>query len=296
MPLRIKWKRFAALFSAAAALLTGCTGKNSGGQSPVSKADVPAVTGEVSVTVFDVGKADAMVIQTANSVTVVDAGNKGDGKEIERFLTAQGIDTINTLMITHYDKDHVGGAARLVNRMNVETIYVPDYTGTSEEYQSFLEKIGEKGKELTKLAAGTEQSWVSDDAAFQLFAANKSNYGKNEENDFSLVLYIQHGENTLLFAGDAEEARQQEIMAMSLGEVTFLKFPYHGNYLSTTENFLNSVKPKYAVICCSNQEYADPSTVQTLKDRGVAAYYTPDGTVTAVSDGKSITVTQAAEK
>lgn len=296
MPLRIKWKRFAAIFSAAAALLTGCTGKDSGsGQSAVSKADVPAVTGDVTVTVFDVGKADAMVIQTANSVTVVDAGNKGDGKDIEQFLTAQGIDTIDTLMITHYDKDHVGGAARLVNRMNVGTIYVPDYTASSEEYQSFMEKITEKGKELTKMAAGTAQSWVSDDASFQLFAANKTNYGKNEENDFSLVLYVQHGDNTLLFAGDAEEARQQEIMAMSLGEVTFLKFPYHGNYLSTTENFLNAVNPKYTVICCSNQEYADPSTVQTLKDRGVEAYYTPDGTVTAVSNGKTMTLTQAAK-
>ena len=296
MPLRIKWKKFAALFSAAAALLTGCAGKESGStQSAVSKADVPAVTGEVTVTVFDVGKADAMVIQTAHSVTVVDAGNKGDGKDIEKFLTAQGIDTINTLMITHYDKDHVGGAARLVNRMNVETIYVPDYTAASEEYQNFMEKVSEKGMELTKMAAGTSQAWVSDDAAFQLFAANKTNYGKDEENDFSLVLYIQHGENTMLFAGDAEEARQQEIMAMSLGEVTFLKFPYHGNYLSTTENFLNAVKPKYTVICCSNQEYADPSTVETLKDRGIEAYYTPDGTVTAVSDGKTMTFSQEAK-
>ena len=149
---------------------------------------------------------------------------------------------------------------------------------------------------VTKLDFGASYDWAPDDIACTVYASERDNYGRDEENDFSLVMYMQHGENTFLFTGDAEDPRQQEIMALGLGKVDFLKFPYHGNYLSTTENFLNSVKPKYAVICCSNQEYADPSTVQTLKDRGVAAYFTPDGTVTAVSDGKSITVTQAAEK
>ncbi|MBQ8921834.1 MAG: MBL fold metallo-hydrolase [Oscillospiraceae bacterium] len=293
MPIRNRFKRLAAVASAIAALFTASGCSSSGGtQGSVSKADAPEVTGSVTVTVFDVGKADAMVVQTANSVTVIDAGNKGDGKDIETFLTAQGIDTIDVLMITHFDKDHVGGAARLVNRMNVGTIYVPDYKSTSDEYTSFMEKVTEKGKELTAMKAGTNTAWVSDDASFQLFAANKTNYGNNEENDFSLVLYMQHGENSFLFTGDAEEARQNEIMGMKLGKVTFLKFPYHGNYLSTTENFLNACTPEYAVICCSNQEYADPSTVETLNDRGIKAYYTPDGTVTAVSDGKTLTVTQ----
>ena len=294
MPIRNRLKRLAAVASAIAALFTaaGCDSSSGGTQGSISKADVPAVTGSVTVTVFDVGKADAMVVQTANSVTVIDAGNKGDGKDIESFLTAQGIDTIDVLMITHFDKDHVGGAARLVNRMNIGTIYVPDYIPASEEYTNFMEKVTAKGRTLTSMKAGTNTSWVSDDASFQLMAANKTNYGKNEENDFSLVLYMQHGENSFLFAGDAEEARQNEIIGMNLGKVTFLKFPYHGYYLSTTENFLNACSPEYAVICCSNQEYADPSTVDTLKDRGVKAYYTPDGNVTAVSDGKTITVTQ----
>ncbi|MBR3268885.1 MAG: MBL fold metallo-hydrolase [Oscillospiraceae bacterium] len=294
MPVRAYWKKLTAVISAIAALfsVSGCNGSSGGKQGSVSKADPPAVTGSVTVTVFDVGKADAMVVQTANKVTVIDAGNKGDGKVIERFLTAQGIDTINTLMITHYDKDHVGGAARLINRMNIEKIYTPDYVGTAEEYTGFMEKVTEKGKELTVMKAGSDLTWKDDDAVFQLFAANRTNYGKNEENDFSLVLYMQHGENSFLFSGDAEEARQNEIMSMKLGEVTFLKYPYHGCYLSTTENFLNACKPKYAVICCSEKEDADPSTVQTLKDRGVKAYYTTGGTVTAVSDGKTLTVTQ----
>ena len=101
---------------------------------PAQKPDnAPNVTGNVTVTALDVGKADALIVQTQNTVTVIDTGNKGDGKKIEKFLTKQGIDTVDTLIITHFDKDHVGGAARLVNRMKIGTIYVPDYTSESEE-------------------------------------------------------------------------------------------------------------------------------------------------------------------
>lgn len=284
-------KLISVLCTAAAAVfaLSGCKTNSSGGEE--SRPAEPVST-EFTVTAFNVGKADALVLQTPGSVTVLDTGNKGNGKDIEKFLEAQGITKIDRMIITHYDKDHVGGAARLVNRMEIGEIFVPDYTPQVEEYQSFMEKVSEKGKELTVMKAGSRTEWKSDDAAFQLYAANKTNYGKDEENDFSLCLYVRHGGNTYLFTGDAESARQKEIMALGLGKVTFLKYPYHGNFLPTTEDFLNQTDPKYAVICCSEDEDADPSTVETLSQRGVAAYYTKNGTVSFVSDGASITVVE----
>ena len=297
MHIGTKIRKLGALLMSAVTLIAaaGCQG-SSGSEASQSESTVSPteVTGDVTITTFDVGKADAMIIQTANTVTVIDAGNKGDGKMIEKYLAAQGIDTVNTLIITHFDKDHVGGAARVINRLKVETIYVPDYTSEGDEYQSFMEKVNELGKELTVMKAGTDTAWIADDAHFKLYAAKETFYGKDEENDFSLVVYMQHGANTFLFAGDAEVARQREIISMKLGQVTYLKFPYHGNYMSTTEDFLNAVNPKYAVVCCSEEENADPSTVETLKTRGVEAYYTTNGDITAVCDGSKITFTQGA--
>lgn len=253
------------------------------------------VTGNVTITALDIGKADALVVQTQNTVTVIDTGNKGDGKKIEKFLTKQGIETIDTLIITHFDKDHVGGAARLVNRMKINTIYVPDYTAESEEYLSFIEKTEECGNSVTVLSAKEKTEWQADDAAMSLYAPEQTAYGKNEENDFSLALYMQHGSNTFLFAGDAENARMKEIIGLHLGEVDFLKFPYHGNYLASTENFLDACKPKVGIVCCSEKEYADPSTVETLEKRGVETYYTCQGNVTVVSDGNSLQSSQKTE-
>ncbi len=287
-------KKTAALFSALTVLtLTGCAG---GAAAPDSSTvpEAPAVTGNVTVTAFNVGKADALVIQTENSVTVIDAGNKGDGKYIDKFLTNQGIDTVDLLLITHFDKDHVGGASRVINKLNVKQVLVPNYESGIDEYTSFVEKIEETETPVTKLDFGASYDWAPDDITCTVYASERDNYGRDEENDFSLVMYMLHGENSFLFTGDAEEPRQQEIMALGLGKVDFLKFPYHGNYLSTTEQFLDAFDPKYTVVCCSEKEYADPNTVETLENRKIETYYTCDGNVTVVSDGKTLTCSQTA--
>lgn len=290
-------KKITALLLGALACLTasGCT-QNAGSSEPVN--EIP-VTGNVTVTAFNVGKADALVLQTQNSVTVIDTGNKGDGKQIDKFLSKQGIDTVDTLIITHFDKDHVGGAGRIINRLKVGKIYVPDYTiaEMTDEYSSFTGKADETGTEITAVPMKEKIEWQADDALFTLYAPEEENYGKNEENDYSLVLFVQHGSNKLLFAGDAENARMKEIMKLKLGKVDFLKFPYHGNYLSSTEDFLDACSPKVSVVCCSEKENADPSTVETLEKRGIETYYTYNGNVTVVSDGKSLSCSQeAAEK
>ena len=287
----MRWKRISALLLSAAALL-GITGCQSDSSAASEEASGTAAVSPVTVTAFSVGKADALVLQTENTVTVIDTGNKGDGKTIEKYLSNQGIDLIDTLIITHFDRDHVGGAARLVNRMKIGQIYVPDYKSDKEEYLNFLEKTEEQQCSLTALPVRESVSWQADDAAFTLYAANETFYGKNEENDFSLCLLVQHGSNKLLFTGDAEDARMKEIAALGIGQVDFLKFPYHGNYLPGTEAFLDAVQPKTAVICCSDKENADPSTVKTLEKRGVEAYYTNRGTVTVVSDGSTLQCTQ----
>lgn len=254
------------------------------------------VTGNVTLTSFNVGKADALVLQTANTVTVIDTGNKGDGKKIDKFLEKQGIDTVDTLIITHFDQDHVGGAARVINKLKVKQVYVPDYEKQSEEYDAFIEKVQETGTPMTVMPAKDQIEWQADDAAFSLYAPEQDYYGKDEENDFSLVLYVQHGENKLLFAGDAENARMKEIIGLHLGNVDFLKFPYHGNYLSATEDFLDACKPKVSIVCCSAKENADPSTVETLQNRGVETYYMYNGDVTIVSDGKTLSCSQTAKE
>ena len=287
--------KLAAVCSSALLLLTGCT-ENPEQSAPsavnTNTSDGSEITTEFKISSFDVGKGDAFLLQTADNAVMIDTGYQSDGKSLTKKLMKNGVSTINTLIITHFDKDHVGGAAKILNSLKVENIYVPDYISDSDEYKEFKQAADKSSATLNVMKAADSTSWQAGEVTYRLYAPNDTFYGKDEENDYSLALYIQHGANTFLFPGDAENTRMQELINLGLGAVTFLKFPYHGNYLKKTETFLDAYAPKYTIVTSSDKEPAESSTIETLKKRGVEAYYMQNGDVTVLSDGKTLTCTQ----
>ena len=286
----------AAAVSAALLLLTGCKTEQQNSQptATVNTDDSSTVTTttDFKITSFNVGKGDALLLQTNDNAVMIDTGYQNNGKSLVKSLMKNGVSTINTLIITHFDKDHVGGAAKILSSLKVQNIYVPDYTSDSDEYKDFTEAAKKSDAKLNVLPKSQKAEWAAGEVSYSLYAPQDSFYGENEENDFSLALYVKHGANTFLFPGDAENKRMQELMNMGLGTVTFLKFPYHGNYLKKTEAFLDTFKPKYTIVTSSDKEPADPSTIETLKKHGVEAYYMNSGDVTITSDGRTLTCKQ----
>lgn len=255
--------------------LCSCSGK----QEPVSSK-------ELKVTFFDVKKADAMVIESENSTVVIDCGEKGDGKKIANHLKESGRTKIDYLIITHFDRDHVGGAAKVVNSFEIDNVLIPDYHSPIDEYDKFCKVAEERNLELTRLRE--DVSFTLDDVDFTVYPSEKDFYGDDDENDFSLVTKAVHHKNTLLFTGDAMEQRLDEIM--DIGECTLLKVPYHGRKLDNIADFLDAVKPKCAIVCTSSNEFAS-KTQKALTDRNITTYATCfNGDITAVSDGSSIKI------
>jgi len=255
--------------------LCSCSGK----QEPVSSK-------ELKVTFFDVKKADAMVIESENSTVVIDCGEKGDGKKIANHLKESGRTKIDYLIITHFDRDHVGGAAKVVNSFEIGNVLIPDYHSPIDEYDKFCKVAEERDLELTRLRENV--SFTLDDVDFTVYPSEKDFYGDDDENDFSLVTKAVHHKNTLLFTGDAMEQRLDEIM--DIGECTLLKVPYHGRKLDNIADFLDAVKPKCAIVCTSSNEFAS-KTQKALTDRKITTYATCfNGDITAVSDGSSIKI------
>ena len=65
---------------------------------------------------------------------VIDTGEEDDGPDLVEFLQKRSIRELEALIITHYDKDHVGGADTLLEHIPVKKVYVPEYVGTGSEY------------------------------------------------------------------------------------------------------------------------------------------------------------------
>ena len=271
--------------------LTACTG-NGGGK----ERETLPVTGKLTVAVLQVGKADAIVIHTENRAMLIDTGESDDGGKVLNYLNRQGISRVDYMLITHYDRDHVGGADRILQYTEVGEIIRPDYVGEREEYDTFIADIQELGITDRVMSAGAADiTFMLDDVQVTVNAFAKTTYtnasGVVQDNNFSLVTRLHHGNQVLLFTGDCEDDRLAELIAGDADwSADWLKVPYHGNATKLTAAFVNKVNPSYAVICDSAKNPADGDTLKALASAKV--YETKDGTVITVSDGASLSVTQ----
>ena len=272
------------MLSAIILVLCGCQNRNDTAESLL-----PEVTGNFDFTILKIGQADAMILRTANHSVIIDCGEEDDGNEILEYLQTNGIKTVDYLFITHFDKDHVGGAAKVIENVNIKNIITPDYEGTNAEFESY--HASAKQENITPTLLTENMSFTLDDVLLEIFPPLKKAY-KEGDNDFSLAIAATHGENTFLFAGDAEEERLTEIMSQTGKEYDFLKIPHHGRYSKKTKAFIETVKPSYAVITCSKKNPAEEETVSVLENEKCNIYYTKDGDVNVTSDGYKIEITQ----
>ena len=288
--------RLASLLTAVL-LLTGC-GAAPSSSSTASPADTqpaettaaaPAAEETLTVTFLKCGKADAMLLQTDTHAVVIDCGEKSDGSKMVDLLNAQGVKTIDCMILTHYDQDHIGGAAKVVKKFDVQEIIASDYEEDSSEYEKLTAAMADK--DLTFTIPEDPLTFTVGDLLLEVCPHENTDYADGFDNNCSIVTKVTHGSNVLLFTGDAMQERLEEIM--DIGTCDLLKVPYHGRSLDNLGTFLDAVKPTYAVISTSQDELAS-STLEALSSRKIVTYATClHGTVTAVSDGKSLTVTAA---
>jgi len=248
-----------------------------------------AAAGELELVFMNAGKADACLLKTADSTVLIDTGKNKFGKEIVSLLEENGIDEIDVLFITHFDKDHVGGADKVLETVKVHQVYEPAYVSDSKQYVQYreaLEAAGVKAETLSRNIA-----FELDGVSYLVDVANQSYYGEDEENDFSLVISIRHGENTFLFAGDAENPRLSELLNEGVGPHDLLKVPHHGKAEKLSASFFDAVRPSVSIITSDEEELEEDGVVYALKQYG-QIWLTRLGAVTVTSDGRSLTAVQ----
>lgn len=250
------------------------------------------IKADFTVYCFNAGAADSFLIRTKNSAVLIDTAESSFGDEITDYLSSQGIDRLDYLIITHFDKDHVGGAAKVLKSVSVENVLQSNYTkDTSKKYENYVSALSYA--RIEAVTVREELKFSLDGAEFTVNPPEQEVYEKSASNNSSLIVSVRYGERKFLFCGDAEKDRLSEFIGMNTEKYDFVKIPHHGRWNSKIPELLSSVYPEYAVITSSTTEPEDKKTVDALESFGTEIFYTKNAPVRVVCDGTHIAVEYA---
>lgn len=264
----------------------GCSDKDNKSSEEI-KEDV----GYFDIECLCVGKADAFILTTENHAVMIDTGEKGDGEEVADAVISKEFDTLDYLILTHYDKDHIGGVQKVLEKLNVnQIIETPIPKSADPNYGEFVEMVKNSG--VSENILKEKITFTLDNVIFTVYPPEAESYEENESNNSSLIVTVKHADNSFLFMGDAQKYRIKEWISNSMGNFDFLKVPYHGEYMNAEEKLFEQVKPLYAVITCSKKNPAEEDTLKSLEKNGAKVYETSKGNISVKSDGYKLSVTQ----
>lgn len=244
----------------------------------------------VFVDVIAIGKADCILIRTGTKTVMIDTGEEEDVANIIDYLEAKNIETIDMLILSHFDKDHIGGAAELISSYGITTVLETSFSSNRDEYDAYHTVLKDQGLNATILTE--DYTFTYDACSFTVYVPKETSYSTKEDNNASLIVAMEYGEKRFLFCGDAMELRLAEFLADSPGMFDFVKLPYHGNYLENYTDFLSEVSPEYGVITCSNKNPSADKTIELLAEYGVKVYETKNGSVSLETDGNMLRISQ----
>ena len=252
---------------------------------------------------LNTGDSDVILIRMDDTVILVDAGESDDYPTISRRLTEYGISTIDYFIISHYDNDHIGAAAQILQSYAVKTVYMPDYRRDSSLYRrmtAVLEGLPEVAvhriTEDVRVDLPYGSLWINPTGLYEAGVTLGSDDSHSlEENNYSLITSLYFGDISVLLAGDAEQERITEFMEAVDGELSYdvIKIPHHGGYDKALGSLLRkNTGLRYCMVHVGEESLAEASLITAIRSSGAASRFTCNGDISFATDGVSMTVNQ----
>lgn len=236
-------------------LLTG----EPAGQPPADSTESAAesISASAEAHILDVGQGLSVFIRAGDSCLLYDGGGGSASSFVISYLQRHDVKELDYVIVSHYDADHLSGIVGAVNAFPVGTLIAPDYETDSDIFDSFQSAVRDKGLTVTSPVPGTE--YPLGEGSFEILAPLGSEY--EDENDYSVVVKISMGNNSLLLTGDASAESELEMLEAGSDLTSDICIVgHHGSAGSTQEAFLTAVAPAYAVVSCGlGNDYGHPA-------------------------------------
>lgn len=239
---------------------------------------------------FNAGKADCILISNNDKYIMIDTGEETLSKEILAYFNNNNISKLDYLIITHFDKDHVGSSSNIIDNIEIENVLQSNCPKESEYYDNYINSLANKS--ITPQTISGDLEFEIEDMKIKINGPTKI-YDSNESNNSSLIVSINYKNTNYLFTGDCQNDRIKDYLKEnSISTYDFIKIPYHGNYQKKLDDLLEKVQPSYAVITCSANEPDITETLELLEKQNIEYYLTKNGSITVLSDGEEIVIKQ----
>jgi len=244
------------------------------------------------VTFLDVGQGDAILIRAPYGRTVLIDG--GPGKNILSLLSGQlplFNKSIDLLMETHPDTDHVGGLPDVLSRYSVRGIIKPCIV-SNNSYDQALDVLAKQQQVTEMCAEAGEMIDLGGGAKIEILYAG---VGKvSDTNTASIVAKLTYGDESFLFTGDTTIAVEKYLTYTEGNKLqaNVYKVSHHGSKNSNDEKFLQTVKPQISIISVgAGNSYGHPNQ-EVLTSLGILKSVIlrtdQSGTIILESDGQKI--------
>jgi competence protein ComEC len=262
------------------------------------------------VTIIDVGQGNAALLELPGGYCMLlDGGGFSDysvfdmgARVIAPFLWQRKIKTIDTLILTHPNSDHLNGLIYIARHFDIKNLWSNDESRNTLGFKKFREVIEDKKIQRPKfqdLPRNVRMNGVEFNILYppkDFFNKTKTDTWRTPNNN-SLVVKVIFGSHSFLFPGDimAKAEKELSVLAGNNLKSTVLLAPHHGSGSSSTPPFLAKVQPQYTIISIgwhNRFNFPHPSVIAGYKKIGCKIFRTDiHGAITLSSDGKSLEVT-----
>ena len=243
---------------------------------------VPVLVGELNrsdleIVVFDVGQGDSIYIETSNNFNVlIDGGPNLDvleklGQEMPFYDR-----TIELLVLSHPDHDHLFGFLEVLKRYKVENVLWTGVVKDNAEYEEWVRLVEQEGANVIIAELGQKIN-LGQDIYLLVLHPLESMEGKEvkDSNDTSVVVKLVFNEKSFLFTGDISQRIERQLANV---DADILKVAHHGSKGSSSSEFIQSVSPETVVISVGENSYGHPAqeVLQLFEQFGIQVLITKE--------------------
>ena len=221
---------------------------------------------ELKVIFLDVGQGDAILIMQGSKQILIDGGPSGQilMEKLGRYVPFWDRE-IEMVIATHPDQDHIEGLLDVLKNYRVDALLETTVQSESQLYQKYEELIAQK--QIKKVAVTAGMKIKLDQAEMEILSPNGvvPTSVVKDTNKYSILARLVFGQESFLLTGDLPEEEEKKLLQNNVNlATTILKVAHHGSKYANTNEFLEKVHPRSAIISVGKNNRFGHPTAETL--------------------------------